>query len=87
MKDIININWEQYQKVIKWCPECWAKWLHWCPWKKTTWTSAEYYWINKNQFIENNSVCLWDSVSETFPWSWLKIWWLVCHCKKCSIIF
>lgn len=76
MKEYIYINWEQYKKVTKWCPE----WLHGCPWKKIDIYDYQWWAININ-----NQKCLWDSVEPDKNWQ--KWWMLSCPCKKCTTTF
>ena len=83
MSDYININWQQYKKVTKWCSECWAEWLHNCSGKKYPWSDKPFLIDQIEELWEDH--CAWDSMPETFPWSWIKIWWLVCNCKRCTI--
>ena len=88
MEDIININWEQYKKINTKCSTCGKQLilneLHLCSW-------PDYPWKNNTIYINTQNTgdepCLWDSMPETFPWSWIKLWWLVCTCKKCTIVY
>ena len=80
-EEYININWEQYKKVTNKCSTCGKEmnWVHWCSWPD--------YWngtIAINIVDNAKSDCLWDSMPETTPWSWIKLWALSCPCRKCS---
>ena len=87
MEDIININWEQYRKITNKCSTCWkVVWneVHFCSWPDYPWKNYPIH-VNQQKTTWNQS-CLWDSMPETYPWSWMKIWGLVCPCPKCTIM-